>query len=208
MGLTLGQTNSDGFAAVEGCFMLFPRQGSHPPEARRSTRSRHAEWHCHCLCQPWCAVLRPLPVQGSRSSRVRRRCPRPTRPKERSSGAVHRWSLHLLSPAPLPPRSPAVPRGAEPPSLLPCFIPRHVVEKQSSAAQREDDGTTVKVERQASQPNLPPAAHGTRNLLIFYRKPGNIHMEISHFQSISTGFFPSPALHPVDHTASCFATAE
>lgn len=37
--------DGDVFAAVEGCSMLFPHQGSHPPGARRSSRSRHAKWH-------------------------------------------------------------------------------------------------------------------------------------------------------------------
>lgn len=43
MGLTLGQTNVDVFAAVKGCFMLFLSQGSRQPAGGLSNRSRHAK---------------------------------------------------------------------------------------------------------------------------------------------------------------------
>lgn len=111
-------------------------------------------------------VLWLLPVQGSWSS------PAPTQLSETDSATL-RWSwgfppcsLHLLWLWPGPPPTP-LPHclgGAEPPSLLPCFIPRHVAGKQGSVAQREGDGTAGRAERQAAEPSLPPAAHRTTYL--------------------------------------------
>lgn len=162
---------------------------------------------CHSLFQPSCAVAAPhagQPEQPRSDTAVRDPLGALTQP-----WGLPPWSLHLLWlwPSPSPTSLLHCLRGAEPPSLLTCFIPRHVVGKHGSVAQREDDGTTGKAERQASEPSLPPAAHRT-TYLSSIEKPGNIHMETSHFWSRSTGFFSSCALHPVDHTASCFSTAE
>lgn len=125
---------------------------------------------CSCSCRA-CAGKPEQPRSDTASAKLR------------SPGASHLCSLHLLSLWPPPP--PHCTSGEQNhPRSCPRFIPRHMVEKQGSAAKREDDGTAGKVEGQASETSLPPAAQGIRHLLIFYRKPGNIHMEISHFQSI------------------------
>lgn len=179
MGLTLGQTNGDVFAAVEGCSMLFPCQGSHPPETRCSTRSRHAKWHLLFPVSALVMQLLPPSLCWEAGAATVRHC---------LSQVTQPWGFPPVLPA--PPLAVATPpphctSGEQNhPRSCPRFIPRHMVEKQGSAAEREDDGTAGKVEGQASETSLPPAAQGIRHLLIFYRKPGNIHMEISHFQSI------------------------
>lgn len=64
MGLTSGQTNTDAFAAVKGCFMLFLSQGSCQPADGLSNRSRHAKLSpsepiSHLLHQAACERLHP-----------------------------------------------------------------------------------------------------------------------------------------------------
>lgn len=107
----------------------------------RSAGSRHAE---RARPSPWQPCLRccgcsrpawPGPPQHPRSdSAVRGR-----HPQQGGPAASQPCSLHLLplwpgsSPTPLPHCG-----QAEPPTLLPRFIPRHMVEKQGSVAKRDN----------------------------------------------------------------------
>lgn len=165
MGLPLGQTNGDVFAAVEGCFMLFPCQGSHPPESRHSSRSRHAKWH-RSFPVPSCAVAAPTePVQGSRSAHG------PALLSETSLAEfMQLWGVPPVVPAPpfrcgqapLPPRSLTAPPGSRT-TLAPALASfpgtwwRNKVQWQKGRWWDNWKG------REASEPSLPPAAHRIRN---------------------------------------------
>lgn len=208
MGLTLGQMNSDVFAAVEGCFMLFPPPASHLPAAR-ITRSRHAEWHCHSLFQPLCTVAAPCAGQLE---------------QPRSDTAVRDWLGHIKAVLGLPTVLPAPPLAVARPSSHPTpslpwgsrtTLTPALLHSQARGGESRFSGTKGRwwdswKGRETGSRTQFTSSSSQNHLLILYRKPGNIHMEISHFQgfSPSIGLFPSCALHPVDHTASCFSTAE
>lgn len=111
-------------------------------------------------------LLPQSPCREAGAPTVRHCCPRPAWLNSCSSEVSHLWSLHLLFAVAKPLSHPAPSlrlQGAEPPSLLPSLHSQAHDGETRFSGRREDDGTTGKVERQASEPSLPPAAHRIRN---------------------------------------------
>ena len=130
------------------------------------------QWCCSCSHAEPASFCEHTAREASGPT-ILHRCERLTQPNWCSPCAFNMWYLYLpsLQQSPSPATAPSTaPRGSRT-TQTSCSLHFQAHDGETRfSSEKEDDRTTGKVEKQASQPSLPSAAYRIRNLPNIYRK--------------------------------------